>query len=101
MCAINGFNFLDRGLIEKMNLANRHRGPDDTGVFTEEEISFGVNRLKIIDLSALAPQPMKSFDGREVAAFNGEIYNFKELKSELKSFYPFKSESDTEVILAA
>ena len=101
MCAINGFNFLDRGLIEKMNLANRHRGPDETGVLAEDGISLGVNRLKIIDLSALAAQPMKSFDGREVAAFNGEIYNFKELKSELKSFYPFKSESDTELILAA
>ena len=101
MCAINGFNFLDRGLIEKMNLANRHRGPDETGALAEDGISLGVNRLKIIDLSALAAQPMKSFDGREVAAFNGEIYNFKELKSELKSFYPFRSESDTELILAA
>lgn len=101
MCAINGFNFLDCGLIGRMNLANRHRGPDDTGVFAENEMSLGVNRLKIIDLSALAAQPMQSFDGEEVIAFNGEIYNFKELKSELKDFYPFKSESDTEVVLAA
>lgn len=101
MCAINGFNFSDRGLIARMNAANRHRGPDETGVFAEDGISLGVNRLKIIDLSALAAQPMQSFDGQEVIAFNGEIYNFKELKNELKSFYPFRSESDTELILAA
>src|SRR3989344_3466313 len=101
MCAINGFNFFSSGLAQKMNTANRHRGPDDTGVFTEEGISLGSNRLKIIDLSEKAAQPMKSFDEREVIVFNGEIYNFKDLKKELQGFYPFKSESDTEVILAA
>ena len=84
-----------------MNLANRHRGPDASGIFTEDGISLGSNRLKIIDLSENGAQPMKSFDEREVIVFNGEIYNFKELKNELKDSYPFKSESDTEVILAA
>ena len=84
-----------------MNAANRHRGPDASGIFTEEGVSLGSNRLKIIDLSEKAAQPMKSFDEREVITFNGEIYNFKELKDELKDFYPFKSESDTEIILAA
>ena len=84
-----------------MNLVNRHRGPDDSGKFSEDGVSFGSNRLKIIDLSDKAAQPMKSFDEREVIVFNGEIYNFKELKDELKSFYPFKSESDTEVVLAS
>ena len=101
MCAVNGFNFLDRELVLKMNLANRHRGPDASGIFTEDGISLGSNRLKIIDLSENGAQPMKSFDEREVIVFNGEIYNFKELKNELKDSYPFKSESDTEVILAA
>lgn len=101
MCAINGFNFSDRELIGKMNLANRHRGPDASDIFVEEGISLGHNRLSIIDLSEKAGQPMKSFDGREIIVFNGEIYNFKELKEELKNSYPFKSESDTEMILAA
>ncbi len=84
-----------------MNLATRHRGPDANGIFTEEGITLAHNRLKIIDLSENASQPMKSFDEREVVVFNGEIYNFKDLKDELKNFYPFKSESDTELILAA
>jgi asparagine synthase (glutamine-hydrolysing) len=101
MCAINGFNFLNRELIEKMNLANHHRGPDASDIFIEEGISLGHNRLSVIDLSEKAAQPMKSFDEREVIVFNGEIYNFQELKDELKNFYPFKSESDTEMILAA
>lgn len=101
MCAINGFNFTDQTLIERMNAVSRHRGPDASGVFSEEGISLGSNRLKIIDLSEKAAQPMKSFDGNEIIVFNGEIYNFKELKNELKNSYPFQSESDTEVILAA
>ncbi|QQG46197.1 MAG: asparagine synthase (glutamine-hydrolyzing) [Candidatus Niyogibacteria bacterium] len=101
MCAINGFNFLDRALIARMNAVNRHRGPDASGIFSEDGISLGHNRLSIIDLSEKAGQPMKSFDEAEVMVFNGEIYNFKELKSELGGSYPFKSESDTEVILAA
>lgn len=92
---------MDRELILRMNSANRHRGPDADGFFTEDGISLGSNRLKIIDLSDKAAQPMKSFDEREVIVFNGEIYNFKELKDELEDFYPFKSESDTEMILAA
>ena len=101
MCAINGFNFLDRELIAKMNLCSRHRGPDAAGIFTEDGISLGHNRLSIIDLSERASQPMKSFDDAEVIVFNGEIYNFKELKNELSGSYPFKSESDTELILAS
>ena len=84
-----------------MNLANRHRGPDASAVFSEDGISLGHNRLSIIDLSEKAAQPMKSFDEREIIVFNGEIYNFKELKDELSEFYPFRSDSDTEVILAA
>ena len=60
----------------------------------------GIIVLSIIDLSDAASQPMMSFDGRQVIVFNGEIYNFKELKNELGD-YPFKTNSDTEVILAA
>lgn len=101
MCAINGFNFKDESLIRKMNQATAHRGPDGTGVFLDGQISFGHNRLSILDTSDRAAQPMKSFDGNQIIIFNGEIYNFQELKKELESLYPFKTTSDTEVILAA
>ncbi len=100
MCAINGFNFKDENLIRKMDQITSHRGPDGTGVFLDDGISFGHNRLSIIDLSERANQPMSSFDGKQIIIFNGEIYNFKELKRELGD-YPFRTESDTEVILAA
>ncbi len=100
MCAINGFNFKNEELVHKMNQVTSHRGPDGAGVFFDDKISLGHNRLKIIDLSEKASQPMHSFDNKQVIIFNGEIYNFKELKNELRD-YPFKTESDTEVILAA
>src|SRR3989338_7237690 len=100
MCAINGFNFKDEGLILKMNQVTRHRGPDGTGVFLDDKISFGHNRLSIIDLSGAANQPMASGDGNLIIVFNGEIYNFKDLKIELADAYQFKTASDTEVILA-
>jgi len=60
MCAINGFNWSDRELAEKMNAVTRHRGPDGTGVYCDEHASLGHNRLNIIDLSNAASQPMKS-----------------------------------------
>src|SRR3989344_9112261 len=101
MCAINGFNFKDESLIRKRNQATAHRGPDGTGVFLDGPISLGHNRLSILDTSDRAAQPMKSIDANEVIIFNGEIYNFRELKKELESSYSFKTTSDTEVILAA
>jgi len=101
MCGINGFNFRDSDLIEKMNKEINYRGPDGDGIFIDENLSLGHRRLSIIDLSPKASQPMNSFDNRHVIVFNGEIYNFKELKKELENDYPFKSNSDTEVILAA
>lgn len=100
MCAINGFNFKDENLVLKMNKITAHRGPDGTGIFCDDGISLGHNRLSIIDLSDAASQPMASFDGKLIIVFNGEIYNYKELKKEL-SDYPFETNSDTEVILAA
>ncbi len=75
-----------------------HRGPDASGVFVSTQVSLGHNRLRIIDLSERASQPMRSASGRFSLVFNGEIYNYRELRAELS--YPFKSESDTEVILA-
>lgn len=100
MCSINGFTWKDEILIRRMNAITAHRGPDGTGVFVGAEVTLGHNRLSILDLTDAGAQPMKSSDGRFVISFNGEIYNYRELKQELSS-YPFKSGSDTEVILAA
>lgn len=100
MCAINGFNFKDEGLIQKMNQATKHRGPDDSGIFLDDLISLGHNRLSIIDISRAAHQPMLSDDKNLAVVFNGEIYNFKELRKELEERgYKFFSQSDTEVLL--
>src|SRR3989344_8312626 len=100
MCSINGFNFKDERLIQNMNQATKHRGPDGTGIFLSGRVSLGHNRLAIIDTSDIAAQPMKSTDGNLTIVFNGEIYNFKELKKQLFGYH-FRNESDTEVILAA
>jgi asparagine synthase (glutamine-hydrolysing) len=80
-----------------------HRGPDDSGTwFDEGYITLGHRRLSIIDLSAKGHQPMTDFYEKYVIVFNGEIYNFLEIKSELKKRgYYFKTDSDTEVVLAA
>ena len=100
MCSINGFTWQERELIARMNKETSHRGPDGTGIFVATGISLGHNRLAIIDLSESGAQPMQGSGGRFVLIFNGEIYNYRELKKELVS-YPFKGESDTEVVLAA
>lgn len=101
MCSINGFNWLDAALVQQMNKVTSHRGPDGTGVFTRPAISLGHNRLSIIDLSERGAQPMTDSTGRLTIVFNGEIYNFKELRAELQKKYSFQSDSDTEVILHA
>lgn len=101
MCAINGFNFNNKELLLKMNETTQHRGPDGTGHFINDNISLGHNRLSIIDLSEQASQPMKGAEGNLIITYNGEIYNFKKIKEQLKDKYSFRSDSDTEVILAA
>lgn len=100
MCGINGFNFEDKRIIQRMVNTTSHRGPDGSSVIAEEGISLGHNRLAIIDLDTRSAQPMENGDGTLIIVFNGEIYNYRELKAEL-SDYPFRTESDTEVILAA
>ncbi len=78
-----------------------HRGPDDTGSWEEADAALGFARLSIIDLSPAGHQPMQSADGRYVIVFNGEIYNFPELRSQLEAAgEPFRGHSDTEVLLA-
>jgi asparagine synthase (glutamine-hydrolysing) len=104
MCAINGIaggkGKGDEGLISRMNEVTKHRGPDGSRVFFDDSFALGFNRLAIIDLSESAMQPMTDESGRYTLVFNGEIYNYNELKRELVE-YPFKTESDSEVILAA
>lgn len=100
MCGINGVTRRDRDLVDRMNTATAHRGPDGVGTYENDKITFGHNRLAIIDLSEKGAQPMKNADGSLVITYNGELYNYRELRREL-SGYPFKSETDTEVILAA
>src|SRR5581483_6311061 len=77
----------------------RHRGPDDWGVYTDEHAALGFRRLAIIDLSPAGHQPMLSRDGDTVLVFNGEIYNYRDLRKELERDYPFVSQSDSETLL--
>ncbi len=108
MCGISGFvskRQINKEELRVMNDTMYHRGPDDSGVELYEgkdgyTIGFAQRRLSILDLSPLGHQPMHSQDGRISLVFNGEIYNFLELKEEL-SDYTFKSTCDTEVIIAA
>lgn len=100
MCGINGSIGNSENTVLKMNGAIKHRGPDDGGVFANTHFTIGNNRLAIIDLSPLGHQPMTTSDGRYSIVYNGEIYNFKEIKGELELLgVVFKSHSDTEVIL--
>jgi len=100
MCGISGFNWKDEKKIKAMTVALSHRGPDAESVFLDEKISLGHNRLSIIDLSIEANQPMVDNLGELIIVFNGEIYNFQEIKKELETDYDFKTKGDTEVILA-
>ena len=101
MCAINGTTEKNIELIERMNSATRHRGPDGSRIWNDEHMTLGHNRLAIIDLTDRASQPMVDTSGRYHIVFNGEIYNYRELREELKPQYTFKTESDTEVLLAS
>ncbi len=102
MCGINGFSWKDEQLILKMNHALSHRGPDDQCIYTDESVSLGHRRLSIIDLSPAGRQPMANEDESLWIVFNGEIYNFSEIRPELeKSGHKFKSGTDTEVIIHA
>ncbi|MHA1284636.1 MAG: asparagine synthase (glutamine-hydrolyzing) [Promethearchaeota archaeon] len=102
MCSISGFTWEDKQLINKMNNLLSYRGPDDTGIFIEKNISLGHNRLSIIDLSKAGHQPMISREGTLCLVFNGEIYNYREIRRTLeKKGYQFISNTDSEVVLYA
>jgi len=108
MCGIVGrFNFLsgapvDARLIQRMCDLLAHRGPDGEGMHVDGAVGLGHRRLAIIDLSPAGRQPMGDADGKAWITYNGEVYNFPELRAEFEARgYPFRSRSDTEVILAA
>jgi asparagine synthase (glutamine-hydrolysing) len=112
MCGITGFVDLARqteqgvlhSIIETMTATLSHRGPDDEGVWVDEKpsVALGHRRLAIVDLSRKGHQPMHSACGRYVISYNGEIYNFGELRQTLETLnHNFQSYSDTEVLLSA
>ena len=106
MCGIFGVvGLADRELGERVALCLHHRGPDDSGVWVEQKgtpITLANTRLAIIDLSAGGHMPMLDSDGRVAVTYNGEIYNFSEIRSELVDLgHRMRSRSDTEVILGA
>ncbi|MBA4009585.1 MAG: asparagine synthetase B [Erythrobacter sp.] len=107
MCGIAGIFHaetpkpVDPARVVRMCDALAHRGPDGAGVWTDHGVGLGHRRLSIIDVAG-SPQPMHAADGRAVIVFNGEIYNFRELRRELEqSGFTFRTNGDTEVILAA
>jgi len=100
MCGIVGFKGKNSSLLKEMIESIRDRGPDDSGSFEDEKFSLGHTRLSILDLSSSGHQPML-FE-HLVMVYNGEVYNFKEIRDELiKEGYTFSSDSDSEVILKA
>jgi len=92
----------DTAILTRMAQRLAHRGPDDSGLYLDQQVGFGFRRLSILDLSPTGHQPMASEDGQLVIVFNGEIYNYVELRDELRAAgFCFRSTSDTEVLLAA
>lgn len=107
MCGVAGFfdfreaRLVDRTLLDRMTDIVSHRGPDARGVFIDPGLGLGHRRLSIIDIST-GQQPMSSIDGSIVVSYNGEIYNFLDVRRELEGYgYRFRTHSDTEVILNA
>jgi len=100
MCGIAGyFGQGDKQVLEKMTRTLVHRGPDDEGFYNSGRVGLGQRRLSIIDTSPAGHQPMANENKNVWLAFNGEIYNFKDLRNGLKDKHRFASQSDTEVIL--
>jgi asparagine synthase (glutamine-hydrolysing) len=106
MCGITGIVapegvMVDKSVLDRMTQSLQHRGPDDQGVFIHDNVGLGHRRLSIIDLSS-GHQPVFNEDGTIVVVYNGEIYNFKEIKMELEACgHSFKTHCDTEVIVHA
>ena len=106
MCGISGFyqkNLTEeeiRSTLIRMNHSLKHRGPDSDGLYIDSNIGLGHTRLSIRELSDLGSQPMLNHDKSIVISFNGEIYNFLEIKDQLETLgAKFRGKSDTEVLL--
>src|SRR3989338_7829321 len=101
MCGISGwYGPKDMKLLREMTSFLDHRGPDGEGFFADKKVSLGHKRLSIIDLKT-GQQPIYNDDKSMVIIFNGEIYNYREIRKDLEKKYTFKTKSDTEVILRA
>jgi asparagine synthase (glutamine-hydrolysing) len=104
MCGVAGLYMTtgkpDVAIVKRMTASMSHRGPDADGFYADDYVALGHRRLSIIDLSDSANQPLPDASGRYILVFNGEIYNYQEIKHELND-YPFKTSGDSEVILAA
>jgi asparagine synthase (glutamine-hydrolysing) len=108
MCGIAGFWFKDSApesagkWLKDSATSLHHRGPDDSGLWFDGAVGLGHTRLSILDLSPLGRQPMASRDGRWVMAFNGEVYNFREIRKDLERLnHRFVGTSDSEVVIEA
>ena len=100
MCGIIGFNWADEALAEELASCMDHRGPDADGAYSDEQCSLGHRRLSIIGLSETGNQPLWTAEEDIGIVFNGEIFNYKSIRNDLKEQgYEFKSETDTEVLL--
>lgn len=93
---------IERSAVERMADSLFHRGPDDSGIYLDASVGMGFRRLSILDLSEAGHQPMVTADQQYVLVFNGEIFNYVELRAELITLgYEFRSSGDSEVLLAA
>src|SRR5713101_520332 len=103
MCGISGFMYFDGAPVEERTIRNmsdiqRHRGPDESGVYLGQGIALGHRRLSIIDLSS-GQQPLSNEDGTVWISFNGEIYNYLDLKKDLEASFFFNDTGTTETIV--
>ena len=100
ICGVYSKDGVDSNDTKKMVKILAHRGPDGHGIYTTKNISLGHTRLAIIDLSNKGKQPMISDNGEAVISYNGEVYNYLELRVELEKLgYKFHSDTDTKVVL--
>jgi len=101
MCGICGFNFENKKLLQNMTDSIKHRGPNASGHYTDKGVSLGSRRLSIIDLSKAGNQPIYNEDKSIALVFNGEIFNFQEIRENLEKKHSFKSNTDSEVVVHA
>jgi len=100
MCGIVGSIGYPESKVKRALNTMVRRGPDDVGLWSHEDVVFGHRRLSILDLTTNGRQPMTDASGQVVITFNGEIYNYQALRNKLAAGYPFRTQTDTEVLIA-